>query len=156
MQTIASFRQKTPKEIKRFIKFLIVGAVGFAIDFSAFNVIHHFFNTPEVIAQTISFSAATISNFIFNYFWIYREAQDKPVVQKAGQFALVSVLGLVIGIPVFTLALLAAKKIVPALGLDTLPFNLAGNLALVCRVGVVLFWNFFANRKWTYGDIPAG
>ncbi len=153
MQTIASFRQKTPKEIKRFIKFLIVGAVGFTIDFSAFNVIHHFFNTPEVIAQTISFSVATISNFVFNYFWIYREAQDKPVVQKAGRFALVSVLGLVIGVPVFTAALLAAKKIVPALGLDTLPFNLAGNLALVCRVLVVLFWNFFVNRKWTYGDV---
>lgn len=156
MQTITRFRQKTPKEIKRFIKFLIVGAVGFTIDFSAFNVIHHFFNTPEVIAQTISFSVATISNFVFNYFWIYREAQDKPVVQKAGQFALVSVLGLVIGVPVFTAALFVARKIVPALGLDSLPFNLAGNLALVCRVLVVLFWNFFVNRKWTYGDIPAG
>ena len=156
MQTITRFRQKTPKEIKRFIKFLIVGAIGFTIDFSAFNLIHYFLNTPEVIAQTISFSVATISNFVFNYFWIYREAQDKPVVQKASQFALVSVLSLVIGVPVFTAALLAAKKIVPALGLDSLPFNLAGNLALVCRVGVVLFWNFFANRKWTYGDIPAG
>ncbi len=153
MQTLLHLRQSTPKETKRFIKFLIVGTIGFVIDFGTFNLLHHFLNTLEVIAQTISFSVATISNFVFNYFWIYREAQDKPVVQKASQFALVSVLGLVIGVPVFTAALLAAKKIVPALGLDSLPFNLAGNLALVCRVGVVLFWNFFANRKWTYGDV---
>jgi putative flippase GtrA len=24
------------------------------------------------------------------------------------------------------------------------------NLAKMCAIGIVLFWNFFANRLWTY------
>jgi hypothetical protein len=69
------------------------------------------------------------------------------------KFILVSVAGLVIGIPVFSAALVVAKGLVAAAGLTAAAFNLAGNLALVCRVGVLLFWNFFVNRFWTYNDV---
>lgn len=31
--------------------------------------------------------------------------------------------------------------------------RLADNLSLAVAVLVVLFWNFFANRHWTYNDI---
>jgi hypothetical protein len=30
---------------------------------------------------------------------------------------------------------------------------LANNLALAVAVIVVMFWNFFINRYWTYGDV---
>ncbi|MBM4425424.1 MAG: GtrA family protein [Chloroflexi bacterium] len=170
MQTLQQLRASTPKETKRFVKFLFVGAFGFVVDFGSFNLFHaiglgpraahlmsvgqaYFIDHPEVIEQSCSFALAVISNFIWNYFWIYPEAQASNPGKKLLQFIVVSVAGLIIGAPVFALALAAARPLVAAAGLDTLSFNLAGNLALMTRVGVLLFWNFFVNRKWTYREV---
>jgi len=30
------------------------------------------------------------------------------------------------------------------------------NLALAISIIIVSFWNFFANRYWTYGNVPDG
>ena len=170
MQAISQFRSSTPKETKRFIKFLVVGAFGFSVDFGSFNLFHtlnvgagiavNLFPTwgyinghPEIIEQTFSFCLAVTSNFLWNYFWIYPEARNEPFFKKFWQFILVSLLGLAIGIPIFSLGLMFGNWFVPLLGLDKMPINVAGNFALVCRVGILLFWNFFVNRKWTYGHI---
>lgn len=152
-QTLISWRAKTPKEAKRFIKFLIVGAMGFIVDFGTFNLVHNLFGVRELIAQTISFCMAVTSNFIWNYFWIYPEAKGSKPGQKVFQFVAVSVLGLVIGIPVFAGALLVFKNLVGQFHLESFPINLPGNLALMTRVGVLLFWNFFVNRYWTYREV---
>jgi putative flippase GtrA len=156
-------------EVKRFIKFLFVGAMGFVVDFGGFNLFHFLgigpwvathlipidflLEHPEVIEQSLSFCAAVLSNFTWNYLWIYPEAKEANQAKKVTKFFIVSVVGLVLGIPVFSLALSVSKGIVATMGLSTLKFNLAGNLALVCRVGVLLFWNFFVNRFWTYRDV---
>ncbi len=170
METIQQLRLSTPKETKRFIKFLFVGAFGFAVDFGSFNLLRHFgfgiwlaphspwwsayfIEHPQVIEQAVSFTLATISNFIWNYLWIYPEARAANQAGKMARFIAVSVAGLAIGVPVFAGALYIFKPLVAALGLGALPFDLAGNLALVSRVGVLLFWNFFVNRKWTYKEV---
>ena len=170
MQTLQHFRATTPKEIKRFIKFLFVGAFGFTMDFGGFNLFHwlglgaaiatampvareYFVEHSEVIEQSFSFTLAVLSNFLWNYFWIYPEARDANQAKKITKFVIVSVGGLIIGVPVFTAALLIFRPLVASFGLDNLPFNVAGNLALVTRVGVLLFWNFFLNRKWTYREV---
>ena len=166
---LLTLARRQPVEIKRFIKFLIVGAFGFAVDFGGFNLFHWLGvgpwvaanllplealrTHPEIVEQTLSFCAAVLSNFLWNYLWIYPEARDANQAKKITKFALVSIVGLVLGVPIFSVALTAAKSLVAAMGLSTLQFNLAGNLALVCRVGVLLFWNFFVNRYWTYRDV---
>jgi putative flippase GtrA len=170
-------RRQNP-EVKRFIKFLIVGAVGFAVDFGGFNLFHalgigpwvanHLIPAalqplaadlaehPEVVEQALSFCAAVLSNFAWNYLWIYPEAREANQAKKMTKFFIVSVAGLVIGVPVYRAALQVAKDFVAAAGLTNLTFNLAGNLALAGRVGVLLFWNFFVNRYWTYRDVGRG
>ncbi len=171
IETLTHLRAKTPKEQKRFIKFLIVGAVGFAVDFGGFNLFHflkigpavaglvpaslgaYLLEHPEIIEQSLSFSCAVVSNFLWNYLWIYPEAREANQTRKILLFVAVSVVGLMIGVPVFTAALVVSKNIVASFDLGGLPFNLAGNMALVCRVVVLLFWNFFVNRKLTYGDV---
>src|SRR4051812_33491825 len=84
------------KEGKRFARFLVVGAVGFAVDFGIFNLAHALgFGTwvagsfipallphPEIIEQTLSLSIAIASNFIWNYFWIYPEARGASQANK--------------------------------------------------------------------------
>jgi putative flippase GtrA len=166
---LLTLARRQPTELKRFIKFLIVGSVGFLVDFGGFNLFHwlgvgpwvartalpiaYLADHPEVIEQSLSFCAAVLSNFIWNYLWIYPEARDANQAKKITKFVIVSVAGLAIGVPVFSVALTAAKSLVAAAGLSGLQFNLAGNLALICRVGVLLFWNFFVNRYWTYRDV---
>ena len=163
------------KETSRFIKFLVVGAIGFAVDFGGFTLFHalgigawaatrlapaalpslaaYLAAYPEVVEQALSFCAAVISNFIWNYVWLYPEARGANQAKKVMKFVAVSVAGLVIGVPVFGVALFVAKGLIAAAGFATAPFNLAGNIALMGRVGVLLFWNFFVNRYWTYHDV---
>src|SRR3972149_2490940 len=171
LSNLLTFPYANRKEASRFAKFLVVGAIGFGVDFGSFNLFHalgigswvaahlvppalpslatFLSDHPEVIEQALSFCLAVVSNFIWNYLWIYPEAREANQARKLAKFVMVSVAGLVIGVPVFSAALFVAKGFVAAAGLETLAFNLAGNLALVCRVGVLLFWNFFVNRYWT-------
>ena len=48
VETLSQLRARTPKEQKRFIKFLIVGAMGFAVDFGGFNLFHFLKVGPAV------------------------------------------------------------------------------------------------------------
>lgn len=153
METLFLIRERMPKEQKRFIKFLIVGGIGFVVDFGAFNLLHHLSAVPEIAAQAVSFTLAVISNFLWNYFWIYREARHKPLAQMVVQFLMVSIVGLLIRTPIFAFMLPLAVGLVASLGLGWIPFNLGANLALACSVVIVLLWNFFVNRHWTYGDV---
>jgi putative flippase GtrA len=170
-----TFPYANRKEATRFGKFLVVGAIGFVVDFGGFNLFHglgvgawvaahlappafpwlaaYLAGHPEVVEQTLSFCCAVLSNFLWNYLWIYPEARGANQAKKMTKFVIVSVAGLVIGVPVFSAALFLAKGMVAAAGLASAPLNLAGNIALVCRVGVLLFWNFFVNRFWTYRDV---
>lgn len=169
MTKLLTLARRQPTEIKRFIKFLFVGASGFLVDFGGFNLFHwlgvgsallvlttpliSFIQNPEEIEQSLSFACAVLNNFLWNYLWIYPEAKGANQAKKLTKFFIVSVVGLLIGFPVYKFALDIMRPLVAALGLSGLQFNLAGNLALVCRVAVLLFWNFFVNRYWTYRDV---
>jgi putative flippase GtrA len=169
MQRINDFRINHPKEFARFGKFLVTGLVGFIVDFGTFNLMHklgvgtalapalpyasYFSAHPEVIEQAFSFTLATISNFLFNYFWIYPEARGANQGSKLIKFLIVSIAGLLVGAPVFAIALAVWRPIVAAMGLANAPINVAGNLALMTRVAILLFWNFFVNRFWTYREV---
>jgi len=137
------------KEFERFVKFLVVGSIGFIVDTGTLNllvlVFHYNTATQRLIAKSISFSLAVLSNFTWNHFWTYPDSRSKPVHHKLAQFSLVSVIGLGINLLIFgTLS----GPLIARFGLA-----LGTNLAQACAVIVVLFWNFFANRFWTYGDV---
>lgn len=145
------------KERKRFLRFAFVGIVGAVVDFGVFNLLASLFGMPGVWAQTISFTAAVISNFIWNRFWTYPDSRSKPIGHQLLQFAIVSFIGLGIRTPLFVW--LEPRLI----GLFTsfaqssewhIPTVLFGhNLALAIGIGVVMLWNFFVNRFWTYSDV---
>ena len=175
MSNLLTFPYANRKEASRFARFLVVGAIGFVVDFGGFTLFHalgvgawvaahlvpasvpslpaYLARNPEVIEQALSFCAAVVSNFIWNYLWIYPEARGANQTKKMTKFVAVSVAGLIIGVPVYGVALFFAKGFIAASGLATMSLNLAGYMALVCRVGVLLFWNFFVNRFWTYRDV---
>jgi putative flippase GtrA len=145
-----------PEERIRFFKFAAVGFLGAVVDFGVFNLLSTFLNIPAVIASVISFTAAITSNFLWNRFWIYPDSRSKKVHHQVGQFALVNLIGLFIRTPIFAFLQPTLGKEFRILGAENYGIHsdfLGHNFALAIAVLVVMLWNFFANRYWTYNDI---
>jgi dolichol-phosphate mannosyltransferase len=80
-------------ELKRVIKFGIVGAIGFIVNFTALEVFYKGFNIPPHIAAAMGAELAIISNFIFNNVWTFKErkiTKSTRLIQKFIQFNLAS------------------------------------------------------------------
>ncbi len=147
-----------PRERTRFLRFLAVGVIGAAVDFGVENLLHRLFGLPYVLAGAISFITAVMSNFYWNRVWTYPDSRSKPLLRQLAQFALINVTGLVIRIPILRFVepvVFRYLKLLPANYL-LLPADAMGeNLTLAIAVVIVLFWNFFANRYWTYSDVQS-
>ena len=143
-----------PSERTRFLKFAAVGAIGTVVDFGVFNLLNIVFGVPPVYAQALSFSVAVANNFLWNRHWTYPESRAKKVHHQMLQFGLVNVGGLLIRTPIVgglehPLGVLVARFGVQAAAAD----GLGENLALGLAIGIVMLWNYFANRYWTYNDV---
>lgn len=141
---------------KRFIKFALVGLSGTIVDFSIFNLCISIFHIEPVIASVCSFSIAVVNNFVWNRLWTYPESKDIPFMPQLIKFGIISVIGLIIRTPLFAalenpLILELEKSIAPDFFLSAQ--TIGHNVALAIAIVVVLFWNYFANRFWTYKGI---
>ena len=144
-----------PQERTRFLKFMAVGAFGAMVDFGIANILAHFFNMPLVYAGTISFTCAVISNFIWNRYWTYPDSRSRPLARQLAMFFAVNVAGIAIRIPILKFGeppLLAMFQNLNPSSVIT-PEFLARNFTLAIAVGIVMLWNFFVNRYWTYNDV---
>lgn len=168
-----------PREAKRFAKFLVVGTIGFIVDFGVFNVLvgpltyqlsegHWMYDhliglgiSPNwlvglgaVAAGFISFICAVVSNFFWNRHWTYPDSRSRSRRRQFAMFLVVSVVGIVIRTPIIFFANPTFKTVLNQLpALQNYSVRIADNLSLGVAVLVVLFWNFFANRYWTYNDV---
>jgi len=159
---LTTFAQTHQREVTRFLKFSVVGALGAVIDFGVLNLLVQLAGFPKVLANCFSFTAAVISNFVWNRLWVYPETRGDPLRKQFVQFSVVNVAGLAINTVVFyssdrwllgEAGLLAGPVGALALVIGMAHFDLAYNGAKVIATGVVLFWNFFVNRLWTFRHV---
>lgn len=147
-----------PTERTRFLKFAVVGTIGAVIDFGTFNLLTKFLNVNPVLASVISFTVAIISNFTWNRFWTYPDSRSKTLSTQLVEFGVVNLLGAGIRTPVFAFLKGPLQSLYIHLPLLQLfefmtPEFLGNNTALAIAVILVMFWNFFVNRYWTYNDV---
>ena len=142
------------KERIRFVKFATVGALGALIDFAVMNLFTHL-GLRLVYAGTISFICAVLSNFTLNRYWTYPDSRSRHLLHQLGMFFLVNAVGIAFRIPT-----LHYVEPIMASGFESmahLSHNaaqlLAKNATLAFAIGVVMIWNFFINRYWTYNDV---
>jgi putative flippase GtrA len=143
------------RERTRFLKFAVVGTIGAAVDFSVFNLLFGLVGMPGSAAQVVSFTIAVCSNFLWNRYWTYPDSRTKRIRRQITEFFIVNLIGVVIRTPIFVgleRVLQNLVESVQVLALFDSPFWIS-NAALAGGMIVVLFWNFFANRYWTYADI---
>lgn len=144
------------RERTRFLKFAFVGTIGSVIDFGVMNLLSHvILELPLVLAGTISFICAVISNFTWNRYWTYPESRSRPILNQLGMFFVVNAAGMAIRIPILHYLEPPLLRILEtALHMtETASEFYAKNLTLAAAVGIVMLWNFFINRYWTYNDI---
>ncbi len=143
------------REHIRFVKFAVVGAIGSIVDIGVMNLMTQAFSLPLVIGGSISFVCAVTNNFLGNRYWTYPDSRSKPIHHQLGMFFLVNAIGIAIRIPIL-------KYVEPPLAglfekMTHLSYDLADALAknatLLFAIGVVMLWNFFVNRYWTYNDV---
>jgi putative flippase GtrA len=145
-----------PQERSRFFRFAMVGIIGAVVDFGVMNLLTRLFHFPLVLAGTISFIAAVLSNFTWNRYWTYPDSRSKTITHQLVTFSIVSVLGLAIRVPLLAILEPIAERLFTRFSM-ALPFFdvnfYADNVVLAIAVIIVMFWNFFANRYWTYNDV---
>ena len=149
---IAIFNQK---ERVRFFRFAVVGVIGAVIDFGTMNLLTRVFDASLVFAGTISFISAIISNFIWNRYWTYPESRSRSIAKQLTMFFAVNLAGMLIRIPILHYVEPPMHTFFNGFTLN-LPVDadfLAKNFTLALAVGIVMLWNFFANRYWTYNDV---
>ena len=154
-----------PKEAERFTKFLFVGSWGFIVDFGTLTFLVEVVELPRLVAEntqfsatvglvlanTISFTLAVISNFTLNRYWTYPESRSKRKRVQLPQFTLVSVIGLAINNLILALTTPLFDQL---LSLLPISIGLGGYIpAKMLATIVVLFWNFFVNRYWTFSNV---
>jgi putative flippase GtrA len=158
MSRIVTFAKRNKKEVKRFAKFMIVGALGAIVDFGTLNILAHVFDVDLRVAGAISFMLAVTQNFLWNRFWTYPESKVHPFLSQYFQFFIINAMALVIRLPILTVLPQPLMSTMTALlhVSDRTAEVLANNGALAVSVAIAMFWNFFINRFVTYRHIKVG
>lgn len=146
-----------PRERKRFFRFLVVGTIGFIVDFGIFNLLFYVFGLSYVLSADISLFCAIISNFFWNRIWTYPDSRSKPLAKQFFQFAIVNIIG---GVTIRTIILTYLEPVATNffhLMRGEYLFLTADRMGkyttFIVAVFIVLLWNFFVNRYWTYSDV---
>ena len=150
MNAIITNRQ----ERTRFLKFMTVGVIGSVVDFGIMNLLTKLSSMTLIWAGTISFICAILSNFLWNRYWTYPDSRSRPIANQLIMFSVVNLAGLVIRLPILHFLEPPMRYLFQVLSLSIFsPEFLGKNLTLAVAIGVVMLWNFFVNRYWTYNDI---
>lgn len=165
------FGGKRAKELERFLKFAIVGISGAIIDFGILIILQATIFPPKhvlfvVMATVIAFTAAVISNFTWTRYWVYPESRNNPIRKQLAQFATISVIGgagrtLWIAVTYYEIGHFLMPLVLPFIQIfrpnympsHTAEEKLGTIVAQMIAMIIVMLWNFFANRYWTYRDV---
>jgi putative flippase GtrA len=156
------------KEFERFLKFAVVGVTGAIVDFGVLIFLQATLLPPDsdlsvFVASSISFGLAVLSNFIWTRLWVYPESRSWGFRKQLGQFAFISVIGGVARAFWISLSYDEIGRLLMPFALDVVHVMNSGYtasagadeklgtiIAQMIGMVVVMLWNFFANRYWTY------
>lgn len=123
-------------EFKRFIRFSIVGLINTFVDFGLYLLLTRIFDFHYLLANVSSWIVAVCFSFIMNKYWTF-ECYDKGAIPKQYvKFFVVNIIAL--GLSVLILFLFVEI------------FKLPDVFGKIFAIGLIAFWNFFANKHWTF------
>lgn len=118
----------------KFIKFIGVGGVATAIQYILLVLLVELTSTNIVLLSAFSFLVSAVFNYLMNYYFTF-ESDAKHGVATI-KFALVASCGLLLNTAIMHLMVEMQ--------------NIHYIVSQVSATIVVLFWNFFIHKYWTY------
>ncbi|MDX1995826.1 MAG: GtrA family protein [bacterium] len=159
------------KEVERFVKFAIVGVSGAIVDFGILIALQATILPPTrplnvAIATSIAFVCAVLNNFVWTRWWVYPDSRTHSMRRQLAMFFFISVVGwlgrtlwiTLMYYPIGHALMPSALPLIRLLRPEYMPSHsaeekLGSIVAQLIAMAVVMLWNFFANRHWTYNDV---
>ncbi len=134
--------------LRQLIKFGIVGLSSTVVNFAVLNLMLAL-HQNRYAAVTVAFLVSVVNGYFWNKRWTFSAAPVKAAHTQFTQFLLVNLVAW--GLDLLIIKLLSVP-LEHALHLSTPHRTMvaATNLAQLVATGVTVFWNFFANRFWTF------
>lgn len=121
--------------MRQFVKFCMVGVLNTMVSFGVYAMLTRYALLDPLAANAIAFVIAVTISFILNKMWTFSD-MSATYVRQYYRFFVISGIGLVISeLIIFTLHKM---------------FHVFDITAFIISVVVVMFWNFGANKSWTF------
>lgn len=138
-------RNIAQREFQRFARFLVVGMSGTLLDLAILSLLKVVFGWATLPANLISYSCGIINNYFLNRYWVYPESRHRQGWRQVVQFVVISLVGLGLNNLIVLALESLGRSFLANPSLAYLPAKIVATL-------VVLLWNFFANRLWTFSQ----
>jgi putative flippase GtrA len=131
------FSRKLLKQemLRQFIKFCIIGAINTLLDFGIYIFLSRVLGFYFLYANITSVTLAMASSFILNKYWTFKNF-DKGLKQQSIKFILVNLVYFFLNNSIVYISVHF--------------FQAHDLLAKMIAVAIGLFWNFGANKYWTF------
>lgn len=168
---VAALFGRHSKEVERFLKFSVVGVIGALVDFGMLNLLQLTLLVPVppqqqakiALATGVAFCSAVTSNFLWNRYWTYPDSRSRSLRRQLAIFFTLNAVGLVFRLAFVSITFHALGdvgatfvenlELASATNHEALSYQLGTNMAQAISTVIVMMWNFFANRYWTYNDV---
>jgi len=124
------------------LRFLIVGTIGFFVNFACLFLLFDLLKFSIVISQIISAETALVATFIGNNFWAFKGHLHHRLPKKFAKYQITALMG--IGINSTTVIVLVSQ------------FDVFYGLALAVGSIAGLIWNYTANRHVVFSKSEKG
>ena len=122
------------KGIRQFAVFLCVGGFSTGIQYVTLWILVAYVSVNAILSSAIGFVLSALVNYLLNYYLTFQSnVRHRFAITN---FFLVALVGLII------------NTIIMEILIDTVKIHYM--IAQIVATVSVLFWNFYANKKWTF------
>jgi putative flippase GtrA len=125
-----------PDSMVQFVRFVIVGTSGYALNLGIFSLAH--LAMDYRLAACVAWVGAVTNNFLWNRAWTFRDSREAEAHAQATRFFVVSLLGL-------GFSLLVLNALVSGAGVEPV---LAQAISIVCALPL----SFAGNKLWAFRE----
>ena len=123
-----------------FVRFCIVGGLGFIVNLILLTILHKLFNIPIFAAQFFGSEIALFNNFLLHHYWTYKYKK----VQKKKR-------NLILQFHATSWPAILGSTVMVGVLVDSFKFD--STEALIIASLTALFWNFLWSKYVVWNDI---
>ena len=119
------------------MKFGVVGALAFLVDYGVLMLLSQVFGVDPVVAAGISFCVSVVFNYLASMRFVFTHREDMSTSREFVLFIVLSCVGL------------AINEVIMWLGTSWLGTDgIAVTIVKVVATAVVMVWNFASRKRW--------